>query len=226
MKLSNRRIYSWEKMAEVSGPSTYVSSCLREVGDESATQSKIKKVPEFAFGWSRYNLRLIGLWPYGTCDKNYQRLLMRYGPPVCSIWLLTFDMIPQVLAPFAYTFVRDEIITLIGIEVGLVGAIARIVVLWRNSKGNDNQFEKDIAIRNETARMKIIEVLAMCLAFLSENWTRNLSTVDRVTMTRNAKLAKRISVGVTLLLQCVYWSYVILRVFMEFNTIYMCIYIS
>lgn len=135
-------MYSWKKMIEVSRPSTYASPRPREADDESMAQSTIIKDTELDFGWSRYSLRLMGLWPYQTCNKNYQRLLMRYGPPVCSIWVLGFNMIPQVLAPFAYTFVRDEIIALISIEVGFIGGVTRMMVLWRNSEGNDDQYEK------------------------------------------------------------------------------------
>lgn len=64
------------------------------------------------------------------------------------------------------------------------------------------------------------KVLATCLAFLSENWMQNLSTADRETIMKNTKLVNRISIGVTVLVQCFYWSYVMTRVFIEFNTKY------
>lgn len=125
-------------MVKLSGASTNVPSRPNEDGNKLTTQTSTMKDSELAVGWSKYNLCLIGLWPYRTCNKNYQRLLMKYGPPVCSIWMLSFDMIPQVLAPFAYTFVRDEMIDLIGLEAGFIGGVVRIMVLWRNSEGIGN----------------------------------------------------------------------------------------
>lgn len=109
----------------------------------SGTRKNLVGVPcpdvEFAFGWNRFNLRLIGLWPDQTCEQGRVSLITRYGPPFFGALVFGFTVAPQALAPIAYSFILDELIQLVAGVAGLSGAIVKILVLWNNGTGTESQ---------------------------------------------------------------------------------------
>ncbi|XP_017889960.2 uncharacterized protein LOC108630898 [Ceratina calcarata] len=126
---------------------------------------------EFAMGWNRYNLTLLGVWPEPRETSSLSRFLSNLIFWFGTVVTVTFICAPQT----AYLVLRssslDEAIENLSVNVPIAFAVVKQAVLWYRKKA-----------------------LALLVSQILDDWREPIGSQDRETMLKNAKLSRITSI--------------------------------
>ncbi|KAL6267442.1 hypothetical protein P5V15_000518 [Pogonomyrmex californicus] len=143
----------------------------------------------FAIGWNRYNLNIVGIWPDPLENSKQKRLsLCRFM--IASFFMLGFMCIPQS-ANLVFIWGNANLMTenLATANIPVATAFVKAFTMWRYRK-----------------------VLKSLVDFFYQDWHSSKTSGERTIMLKNAKLVRRISIWCTILTQVMVTIYVVLKV--------------
>lgn len=115
----------------------------------------------FALGWNRINLGIVGIWP-DPLESKRQNMFSRFRFLVACFFLLAFLCIPQsinlILIWGDVNLMAENLST---INMLTAYAIIKAIVLWRQRKGiyiNTINFLKDIQIVTHWFNTKLLKL--------------------------------------------------------------------
>ncbi|KAL2716821.1 odorant receptor 13a-like isoform X1 [Vespula squamosa] len=125
---------------------------------------------DYAIGWNRINLSILGVWP----EPSKTTLLWQITS-ASIFWTSTtvtflFICAPQTTDLILNSPTLDEAIENLSINIPIAFALIKQIVLWYHGKA---------------LRLLLVEIV--------KDWTQTLREPERLTMLRNAKISRRIS---------------------------------
>ncbi|KAL2716824.1 odorant receptor 13a-like isoform X1 [Vespula squamosa] len=144
---------------------------------------------DYAIGWNRFNLSVLGVWP----EPSKTTLLWRLTS-ASIFWTSTtvtflFICAPQTTDLILNSTTLDEAIENLSINIPIAFAVIKQIVLWYH--GDD-------------LRSLLVEIV--------KDWAQTLREPERLTMLRNAKMSRKIS------LFCSTLTYLMLTAFISLQT--------
>nr|KAF7432440.1 hypothetical protein H0235_005364 [Vespula pensylvanica] len=144
---------------------------------------------DYALGWNRFNLSILGVWP-----EPSKRTLLRRITSASIFWTSTtviflFICAPQTTDLILNSTTLDEAIENLSINIPIAFALMKQIVL---------------RYHGEALRLLLVEII--------NDWTQTLSGPERLTMLKNAKISRRIS------LSCSTLAYTMLIAFISLQT--------
>ncbi|KAK2588372.1 hypothetical protein KPH14_004386 [Odynerus spinipes] len=144
---------------------------------------------DYAIGWNRFNLRLLGIWPSAEDDEKNAGI-SRYRCILHTFFMLGFIVLPQS----AYLFVIWGDLDLMTEDLATANmsttvACMKIFVTWYH-----------------------LETLKPLLSAFIEDWNKPKSVEERSVMLHNAKRARTISMLCTVMVLLLVTIYIFLRV--------------
>ncbi|XP_012284542.1 odorant receptor 2a [Orussus abietinus] len=132
---------------------------------------------DFEIGWTRNNLRILGIWPdSGRPGKD--SLFYRYKFLIPSMLMLIYIILPQTLYLFfAWGDLEHCVDALLTADVPILTALIKFLSFSYHR-----------------------EAINSIVSFVTEDWKRPKSREERETMMRNAKIARGISLRISILL--------------------------
>ncbi|KAK1133298.1 hypothetical protein K0M31_011114 [Melipona bicolor] len=126
---------------------------------------------EFAMGWNRFNLTLLGVWPEPRKIFRGSRLISSVIFWFTTSVTFTFICAPQTANLILKSTNLDEVIENLSINIPIVFALIKQIVLWYYKKA-----------------------LTLLLSQMLDDWTEPIANRDRQTMMKNAKISRMISI--------------------------------
>ncbi|KAK9309153.1 hypothetical protein QLX08_001110 [Tetragonisca angustula] len=126
---------------------------------------------EFAMGWNRFNLTLLGVWPEPRKISRGSRLISSVIFWFTTSVTFTFICAPQTANLVLKSTSLDEVIENLSINIPIVFALIKQIVLWYYKKA-----------------------LTLLISQMLDDWTEPIANHDRQTMMRNAKISRMISI--------------------------------
>ncbi|XP_076221439.1 uncharacterized protein LOC116430241 isoform X1 [Nomia melanderi] len=127
---------------------------------------------DFAVGWNRFNLTLLGVWPEPRVISNRARRISSFVFWFTSSVSLMFICAPQTANLILKSTNLNEAVENLSINVPIVFALAKQIVL---------RYHK--------------QALTSLVNQILEDWSRSLPETDRQTMMKNARLSRMISIS-------------------------------
>ncbi|KAL6267443.1 hypothetical protein P5V15_000519 [Pogonomyrmex californicus] len=145
----------------------------------------------FAIGWNRFNLNLVGIWP-DPLQNSKQKGLSSCRFMVASFFMLGFMCIPQS-ANLIFIWGNVDMMTenLATANIPVANAFMKAFTIWRHRK-----------------------VLKPLIDFFYQDWHSSKTSEERTIMLKNAKLVRKISIWCTILTQVMVTIYIVLRISM------------
>ncbi|XP_032685234.1 odorant receptor 13a-like [Odontomachus brunneus] len=144
----------------------------------------------FAIGWNRFNLGLIGVWPDPLQSPGKRGGLSQLRFLTASFFMLSFMCIPQLVNLF-FIWGNVDMMTenLATANIPMANAFIKAVTMWRHRK-----------------------VLKQLVEYFYQDWHASKTSYERTTMLRNASVVRKISIWCTVLTQTMLTMYIILRI--------------
>ncbi|XP_032685297.1 uncharacterized protein LOC116850767 [Odontomachus brunneus] len=144
----------------------------------------------FAIGWNRFNLGLIGVWPDPLQSPGKRGGLSQLRFLTASFFMLSFMCIPQLVNLFFIWGNADMMTENLAIaNIPMANAFMKAVTMWRHRK-----------------------VLKQLVEFFYQDWHASKTSYERTAMLKNASVVRNISIWCMVLTQTVVILYVILRI--------------
>ncbi|RLU18882.1 ObirOr5-T2 [Ooceraea biroi] len=143
----------------------------------------------FAIGWNRFNLGLVGIWPGPLQNIKWISGLSRCRFLIASFFMLGFMCIPQS-TNLIFIWGNADMMTenLATANIPVANAFMKAFVIWRHRKA-----------------------LRLLIDFFYEDWHAPKTLQERATMLRSAKLVRKISIWCSVLTQTMVTIYIVLR---------------
>ncbi|XP_011062735.1 PREDICTED: odorant receptor 13a-like [Acromyrmex echinatior] len=143
----------------------------------------------FAIGWNRFNLSLVGIWPDPLQNPKQNSGLSRCRFMIASFFMLGFMCIPQS-ANLVFIWGNADMMTenLATANIPVANSFMKAITIWRKRKGTKNKERK------------------------RKDWHTPKTFEERTIMLKNAKLVRKISIWCTILTQTMVTIYIVLRI--------------
>ncbi|XP_018048232.1 PREDICTED: odorant receptor 4-like [Atta colombica] len=144
----------------------------------------------FAIGWNRFNLSLVGIWPDPLQNPKQKSRLSRCRFMIASFFMLGFMCIPQS-ANLVFIWGNADMMTenLATANIPVANSFMKAFTIWRKRK-----------------------VLKLLVNFFYQDWHTPKTFEERTIMLKNAKLVRKISIWCTILTQTMVTIYIVLRI--------------
>ncbi|XP_018369327.1 PREDICTED: odorant receptor 13a-like [Trachymyrmex cornetzi] len=144
----------------------------------------------FAIGWNRFNLSLVGIWPDPLQNPKQKSGLSRCRFMLASFFMLGFVCIPQS-ANLVFIWGNVDMMTenLATANIPVANSFMKAFTIWRKRK-----------------------VLKLLVNFFYQDWYTPKTSDERTIMLKNAKLVRKISIWCTILTQTLLIIYIVLKI--------------
>ncbi|XP_012059502.1 PREDICTED: odorant receptor 4-like [Atta cephalotes] len=144
----------------------------------------------FAIGWNRFNLSLVGIWPDPLQNPKQKSGLSRCRFIIASFFMLGFVCIPQS-ANLVFIWGNVDMMTenLATANIPVANSFMKAFTIWRKRK-----------------------VLKLLVNFFYQDWYTPKTSGERTIMLKNAKLMRKISIWCTILTQTLLIIYIVLKI--------------
>ncbi|XP_018393407.1 PREDICTED: odorant receptor 13a-like [Cyphomyrmex costatus] len=144
----------------------------------------------FAIGWNRFNLSLVGIWPDPLQSPKQKSGLSRCRFMIASFFMLGFMCIPQS-ANLLFIWGNVDMMTenLATANIPVANSFMKAFTIWRKRK-----------------------VLKPLVNFFYQDWYMPKTSEERTIMLKNAKIVRKISIWCTILTQVMVTIYIVLRI--------------
>ncbi|KYN31397.1 Putative odorant receptor 13a, partial [Trachymyrmex septentrionalis] len=144
----------------------------------------------FAIGWNRFNLSLVGIWPDPLQNPKQKSGLSRCRFMLASFFMLGFVCIPQS-ANLVFIWGNVDMMTenLATANIPVANSFMKAFTIWRKRK-----------------------VLKLLVNFFYQDWYTSKTSDERTIMLKNAKLVRKISIWCTILTQTLLIIYIVLKI--------------
>ncbi|KYQ54365.1 Putative odorant receptor 13a [Trachymyrmex zeteki] len=164
----------------------------------------------FAFGWNRFNLSLVGIWPDPLQSPKQKSGLSRCRFMIASFFMLGFVCIPQS-ANLIFIWGNVDMMTenLATANIPVANSFMKAFTIWRKRKGLSSLSS---GAKTQSYRRKIIQFLKLLVNFFYQDWYTPKTSEERTIMLKNAKLVRKISICCTILTQTLLIIYIVLKI--------------
>ncbi|KAF7405495.1 hypothetical protein HZH66_004401 [Vespula vulgaris] len=144
---------------------------------------------DYALGWNRFNLELLGVWPEPSKGTLLRRITSASIFWTSTTVIFLFICAPQTTDLILNSTTLDEAIENLSINIPIAFALIKQIVL---------------RYHGEALRLLLVEIV--------NDWTQTSPGPERLTMLKNAKISRRIS------LSCSTLAYTMLIAFVSLQT--------
>ncbi|XP_076621272.1 odorant receptor 4-like [Colletes latitarsis] len=141
---------------------------------------------EFAMGWNRFNLTLLGVWP--EPKKTSRRISTFIFWSTCFV-TFTFICVPQTANLILKSTSLDEVIENLSINVPIAFALVKQIVL---------RYHKN--------------ALTLLVSQIFEDWSEPIPDQERLTMLKNARISRMISIVCSTLTYLMLFAFISLQI--------------
>ncbi|KAL6422762.1 hypothetical protein ACFW04_010758 [Cataglyphis niger] len=144
----------------------------------------------FAIGWNRFNLGLVGIWPDPLQNSKEKAGLSRCRFLTASFFMLGFMCIPQSVN-LIFIWGNADMMTenLATANIPVANAFMKAFTIWHHRKA-----------------------LKLLVDFFYQDWRAPKTSEERTAMLKSAKLVRKISIWCTILTQTMVTIYIVLRI--------------
>ncbi|XP_050587366.1 odorant receptor 13a-like [Bombus affinis] len=144
---------------------------------------------DFAMGWNRFNLTLLGVWPEPRKVSRGSRLLSSIIFWFTTIVTFTFICAPQTANLVLKSTNLDEVIENLSINIPIAFALVKQIVLRYYKKA-----------------------LTLLLSQMFDDWTEPIANQDRQMMLKNARISRLISIVCSTLTYLMLFAFISLQI--------------
>ncbi|XP_050475261.1 odorant receptor 13a-like [Bombus huntii] len=144
---------------------------------------------DFAMGWNRFNLTLLGVWPEPRKVSRGSRLLSSIIFWFTTIVTFIFICAPQTANLVLKSTNLDEVIENLSINIPIAFALVKQIVLRYYKKA-----------------------LTLLLSQMFDDWNEPIANQDRQTMLKNAKISRMISIVCSTLTYLMLFAFISLQI--------------
>ncbi|CAK9833704.1 Odorant receptor 4 [Anthophora retusa] len=144
---------------------------------------------DFAVGWNRFNLTILGVWPEPRKVSNLSRFTSNLIFSFTTFVSVAFICAPQMAHLILKSTNLDEVVENLSINIPIIFAVAKQIVLCYHRKA-----------------------LTFLLNQILEDWTEPIVDEDRQTMLKNAKISRMISIICSILTYHMVFAFISLQI--------------